>query len=98
MRLLLRDGLVIAVVGVTVGLVVAAATAPFLGTLLAGVAPRDLTSFGLVAAGLLLTALAASYAPARRGTRLTDRRAPNRVSVTSTSPYAASAGRVSRQR
>jgi predicted permease len=70
MRLLLRDGLVIAVVGVTVGLVVAAATTPFLSTLLAGVAPRDLTSFGLVAAGLLLTALAASYAPARRGTRL----------------------------
>ena len=70
MRLLLRDGLVIAVVGVTVGLVVAAATTPFLGMLLAGVAPRDLTSFGLVAAGLLLTALAASYAPARRGTRL----------------------------
>ncbi len=70
MRLLLRDGLVIAVVGVTAGLVVAAATTPFLSGLLAGVAPRDLTSFGLVAAGLLLTALAASYAPARRGTRL----------------------------
>ena len=70
MRLLLRDGLVIAVVGVTVGLVVAAATTPLLTALLAGVAPRDLTSFGLVAAGLLLTALAASYAPARRGTRL----------------------------
>jgi putative ABC transport system permease protein len=70
MRLLLRDGLVIAVVGVTVGLAVAAATTPFLGALLAGVPPRDLTSFGLVAAGLVLTALAASYGPARRGTRL----------------------------
>lgn len=70
MRLLLRDGLVIAVAGVTVGLAVAAATTPFLSMLLAGVAPRDPISFGLVAAGLLLTALAASFAPARRGTRL----------------------------
>ena len=57
-------------VGVTVGLVAAAATTPFVSMLLAGVAPRDLTSFGLVAAGLLLTVLAAIYAPARRGTRL----------------------------
>jgi putative ABC transport system permease protein len=70
MRLLLRDGLVIAVVGVTVGLGVAAAITPFLSALLAGVSPRDAISFGLVAAGLLVTALAASYAPARRGTRL----------------------------
>jgi putative ABC transport system permease protein len=70
LRLLLRDGLVIAVVGVTVGLVVAAAATPFLGGLLAGVAPRDPISFSLAGAGLLLTALAASYAPARRGTRL----------------------------
>jgi predicted permease len=70
MRLLLRDGLVLTAVGVTAGLVVAGAATPLLAALLAGVAPRDLTSFSVVAAGLLVTALAASYTPARRGTRL----------------------------
>jgi putative ABC transport system permease protein len=70
MRLLLRDGLVIAVVGVAAGLIVAAWATPFLSALLAGVSPRDVTSFGLVAAGLVLTALVASYGPARRGIRL----------------------------
>jgi ABC-type antimicrobial peptide transport system permease subunit len=70
MRLLLRDGLVIAAVGVAAGLIVAAWATPFLSALLAGVAPRDVTSFSLVAAALLLTAVAASYGPARRGIRL----------------------------
>jgi putative ABC transport system permease protein len=70
MRLLLRDGLVIAVVGVAAGLIVAAWTTPFLSALLAGVAARDATSFSLAAVGLLVTALAASYGPARRGMRL----------------------------
>ena len=70
MRLLLRDGVTIAVLGVAAGLLVAAWTTPFLSALLAGVSPRDVTSFGLVGASLLLTALAASYGPARRGVRL----------------------------
>jgi putative ABC transport system permease protein len=70
MRLLLRDGLVIALVGVAAGLTVAFWVTPFLSDLLAGVAPRDPTSFSLVAAALVLTALAASYGPARRGVRL----------------------------
>ena len=51
-------------------MIVAAWATPFLSALLAGVSPRDVTSFGLVAAGLVLTALVASYGPARRGIRL----------------------------
>jgi putative ABC transport system permease protein len=70
MRLLLRDGLAISVVGVAAGLVIASLATPFLGMFLAGVAPRDVISFGVVAAALILTAVAASYGPARRGTRL----------------------------
>jgi predicted permease len=70
MRLLVRDGLAIAAVGVVAGLIVAALTTPFLGMLLAGVSPLDAASFGSVACGLMLTALAASYGPARRGVRL----------------------------
>ena len=70
MRLLLRDGLAIAIVGVAAGLIVASLATPFLSMFLAGVAPRDVTSFSVVAAALILTALAASYGPARRGMRL----------------------------
>jgi predicted permease len=70
MRLLLKDGLAIAIVGVTAGLMAAALATPFLSAFLAGIAPRDATSFSAVAAVLVLTALAASYGPARRGMRL----------------------------
>jgi putative ABC transport system permease protein len=70
MRLLLKDGLAITIVGVTAGLMAASLATPFLSTFLAGVAPRDATSFSAVAAVLVLTALAASYGPARRGMRL----------------------------
>lgn len=70
MRLLLRDGLVLTFAGLTAGLVLAALVTPFLGMFLAGVPPHDLTSFALVAAVLAVTALAASYGPARRGMRL----------------------------
>lgn len=70
MRLLLRDGLVLTFAGLAAGLVLAALVAPFLGMFLAGVPPHDATSFAVVAAVLVVTALAASYGPARRGMRL----------------------------
>jgi ABC-type lipoprotein release transport system permease subunit len=41
-----------------------------LSTFLAGVAPRDVTSFSVVGAALIVTAIAASFGPARRGVRL----------------------------
>jgi len=70
MRLLLRDGVVLTFAGLTAGLIVAALVTPFLGMFLAGVPPHDLASFALVAAVLAVTALAASFGPARRGMRL----------------------------
>jgi hypothetical protein len=70
MRLLLRDGLAITFVGLAAGLVLAALVTPLLGALLAGVPPRDPASFALVALVLSITALIASYGPARRGMRL----------------------------
>lgn len=70
MRLLLRDGLAITFVGLAAGLVLAALVTPLLSMFLAGVQPRDLTSFALVAVASVITALAASYGPARRGMRL----------------------------
>ena len=66
MALLLQDGIAITITGVAMGLMIAWLVTPFLGMFLAGIAPRDPISFGLVAAALLFTALAASYSPARR--------------------------------
>jgi len=70
MRLLLREGLAITFAGLAAGLVLAALVTPFLGMLLSGVPPHDPASFALVAIVLVVTALIASYGPARRGMRL----------------------------
>ena len=92
MRLLLKDGLAIALVGVTAGLMAASLATPFLSTFLAGVAPRDGTSFSAVAAVLVLTALAAATARRAAGCdcpRLT-RFGPTRMTISlsvSQDPY-----------
>ena len=70
MGLLLRDGLSIALAGLAAGMILAGATLPALAMFLSGVQPRDVTSFGLVAGVVAVTALAASYGPASRGAKL----------------------------
>jgi ABC-type antimicrobial peptide transport system permease subunit len=70
LSLLLRDGLAVTFVGLAIGLGIAALATPFLSMFLAGVAPRDALSFGAAGLALALTALAASWGPARRGMRL----------------------------
>lgn len=70
LRLLLREGLLIAGVGLAFGLGAAALATPLLAAFLVSVAPYDGVSFAAVAVGLLLTALAASYGPARKGARI----------------------------
>jgi putative ABC transport system permease protein len=69
LRLILRDGLVLAAAGIVIGLVLAAAGAGLLGTLLYEVPPRDPLSLAAVAALLLLATLAAAWLPARRAAR-----------------------------
>ena len=67
--LVLRRGVVLAGVGVLIGVAAAVYLTRFLSRLLFGVAPLDWPTFVAVAAVLTVTALAASYAPARRATR-----------------------------
>jgi ABC-type antimicrobial peptide transport system permease subunit len=57
-------------IGVVLGTIGAAMTTTFLRTLLFGVPPRDMASFASMAGALILVALAASWWPARRATRL----------------------------
>ena len=75
LSLILRNGLGLTIVGLTLGLAGAAAGARLLQSMLFGITPLDPLTF--VAVGLLfgVVALFASYLPARRATRIDPMRA-----------------------
>jgi putative ABC transport system permease protein len=66
----LRQGLVLIVVGVTTGLLAAFGLMRLLRSLLFGVAATDLVTYAALAAVLAVVALVACYIPARRATRI----------------------------
>ena len=68
--MVLRQGLALAAVGVAVGLALSLGLTRVLSSLLFGVSPADPVTFGLVAVGLTAAALAASYVPAARASRV----------------------------
>jgi putative ABC transport system permease protein len=68
--LILREGVVLAVVGVIVGIGLAVVAGSGMKTLLFGVTPVDPVTFGGVGIALLLTAVAASLLPALRAARV----------------------------
>ncbi|MBZ5654981.1 MAG: ABC transporter permease [Acidobacteriia bacterium] len=70
LRLILKEGVVLALFGLGVGLVGAFFVARILRGLLYGVGTIDFAAFGAVAAILLATALMACYLPARRATQV----------------------------
>lgn len=61
-----RHGLVLAGIGVLIGLIGAALSMRFLSTLLFGVKPIDFITYAAVSIGLAFTALLASYLPSRK--------------------------------
>ena len=68
--LVVRHGLVIAAAGLVLGMAGAVALTRLMQSLLFGVAPTDRATYLLVGGLVALTALAASYPPARRAARL----------------------------
>ena len=70
LRMVLRQGLVLAAAGLAIGIAAALGLARFLGTLLYQVEPADPVTFVGAAAGLTAIALAATYVPARRASRI----------------------------
>ena len=70
LRLALRRGLVITLVGVAIGLAGAIAISRVLGGFLYGVTAMDPITLGGASLGLILLALAACYIPARRATKV----------------------------
>jgi len=67
--MILRQGAIVATVGLAAGLAGTVGLTRFLGGLLYGVGPTDPLTLGFVAGLLLATALAASWIPARRAAR-----------------------------
>jgi ABC-type antimicrobial peptide transport system permease subunit len=70
LKLVLRNGMILAGIGAVVGLAGAFAITRFMSSLLFGVSPTDIVTFASVTAGLLLVALLACYVPARRATKV----------------------------
>jgi predicted permease len=66
----LANGMIVAAIGVCVGLAAAAALSRLMSSMLFGVAPVDLATFTVAAAVLVTAALAAGYLPARRAAAL----------------------------
>ncbi|HTG87825.1 MAG TPA: FtsX-like permease family protein, partial [Pyrinomonadaceae bacterium] len=70
LKMVVGSGMFLAAIGVAVGLIGAFALTRLMASLLFGVSPTDLVTFGLVTGGLLMVALLACYIPARRATKV----------------------------
>jgi putative ABC transport system permease protein len=70
LKMVLRHGTTMAVLGVAIGLVAAFGLARLITTLLFQTSAADPPTFSAVPVGLMLVALVACYLPARRATRV----------------------------
>jgi putative ABC transport system permease protein len=70
LKLIVRNGMILALVGVAIGLAGALALTRLMASLLFEVAATDAMTFAVVSVGLLAVALLACYIPARRATKV----------------------------
>ncbi|HEV8202699.1 MAG TPA: ABC transporter permease, partial [Pyrinomonadaceae bacterium] len=70
MKMITRQGMKLAAVGVGIGFLLSLALAKLVSSLLIGISGYDVTTFVLVPALLVLVALVACYLPARRATKV----------------------------
>jgi putative ABC transport system permease protein len=70
LKLVVRQGMILALIGIIVGLAGALALTRVMSSLLFGVTERDPITFGVVAALLIVVAFIASFVPAHRATKV----------------------------
>jgi ABC-type antimicrobial peptide transport system permease subunit len=70
LKLVLKNGMSLALIGVGIGLAGALAATRLMVTLLFEVKPTDVVTFAIVSVGLILVALLACYVPARRAMKV----------------------------
>jgi predicted permease len=70
LRLVVREGMLLAIAGVMVGLIAAFGLTRLIGSLLFGLTPTDPPTFAIVTIGLLFIALVACFIPASRATKV----------------------------
>ncbi len=70
LRMILRQGTVLAAIGIGIGLLIAAGVARGLSLFLFGLSPYDPATFTIVAVLLLCSGIVATYFPARRATKV----------------------------
>jgi putative ABC transport system permease protein len=70
LKMVIGEGVLLAVIGVAVGLVGSFLLTRFLNTMLFGITPTDPVTFASISGLLILVALLASYIPARRATKV----------------------------
>jgi putative ABC transport system permease protein len=70
LKMVLKQGLVLALLGVGIGVVAALGLMRLLSSLLYQVSTYDVSTFGVVTGALFLVALLACYVPARRATKV----------------------------
>jgi putative ABC transport system permease protein len=70
LKLVVRQGLVLTLIGIAVGMALAFSLTRLMSSLLFGVTPTDALTFATVAGGLVLVALVACLVPARRATKV----------------------------
>ena len=68
--LIVRQGMVLTLTGIAIGLAAAIALTRVMASLLYGVTPTDLTTFAAISVLLALVALVACYLPAKRATKV----------------------------
>ncbi|HMD81224.1 MAG TPA: FtsX-like permease family protein, partial [Anaerolineales bacterium] len=70
LRLFVSQGMKLILIGLVAGLLGSLMLTRVMSSLLFGVSPTDVTTFGVVAIGLLVVGLLACYMPARRATKV----------------------------
>ena len=70
LRLVMRESLILVVVGVVIGVAVALGTGRFVTTLLYGLAPTDVATLAGATVLMLVVAAFAGFLPARRASRV----------------------------